>query len=113
MSHQYAKYLLNVSATIGDALVAITENKRGAVLIVDTDNTLMGVVSDGDIRRALVKGATTLTPIGKIINPNVASVHQAVNQAAEGEKIFSSQSAINLLPVLDSANRVRNVLVRG
>ncbi len=109
----YNDYLLQKDATIEDALSAITENKRGAVLIVESDDTLVGVVADGDIRRALVKGATTLTPIEKIVNLNVVSVKKGRDQKEKGEEIFASHVGINLIPVLEAGNRVCDVLVRG
>jgi CBS domain-containing protein len=106
------KFLLEKSATIADALFAITENKHGAILIVDTDKTLVGVVSDGDIRRALVKGATTLTPVEKITNQNVQCVRDNSNKG-QSDKIFTKHPAINVIPVLDKSNRVRDVVTRS
>lgn len=108
---EHEQYLLEKTATIEDALAAITENKRGAILIVDGDKTIVGVVSDGDIRRALLKGATVMTPIGKIANPNTLSVGKEGTQK-NIDSMFESRPEINLIPVVDNKNRVLDVRVR-
>jgi CBS domain-containing protein len=105
-------YLLSKDASLEDALVAITENKRGAILVVDKDDTLLGVVSDGDIRRALVKGATMLTPIGKIVNMNVRSISKNEDAKVKSAEIQKSYPGINIIPVLNAGNRVCDVFVR-
>lgn len=40
----------------------------GIILIADKDEKLMGIVTDGDIRRALSKGVSLESPISKIMN---------------------------------------------
>ena len=77
-------YTIKEDATIADVLEVITENHHGAVIVVDSDDQLVGVVSDGDLRRALVKGATNLTPIFKILNPNVISIREKNSQKELG-----------------------------
>jgi len=41
------------SKQMSDAVMAITESRLGCVAVVDEDNDLMGLITDGDIRRAL------------------------------------------------------------
>jgi len=41
------------SRKMSDAVMAITESRLGCVAVVDEDNDLMGLITDGDIRRAL------------------------------------------------------------
>ena len=62
-------------ATIKDALSAMTKNNpketnipAGIVLVTEASGKLLGLVTDGDIRRALSKGAKMLTPLGDIMN---------------------------------------------
>jgi arabinose-5-phosphate isomerase len=44
---------LSPEAPLLDALQAITEGGLGAVSIVDSDDMLLGIITDGDVRRAL------------------------------------------------------------
>ena len=104
-------YTIKDSATIADALLVITENRHGAVIVVDSEYRLAGVVSDGDLRRAMVKGATSLTPLYKILNPNVISITEKGSQE-ESSRIFKKHIEINLVPIIDGNNCVRYVIPR-
>lgn len=105
-------YCIDENATIADALVAITENKRGGVVVTNREGTLLGVLSDGDIRRALVRGALEITPVLKILNPNVVSLNRSATSAQEAERIFSEHPEINLIPVVAAHNVVIDVIAR-
>jgi len=100
--------VLNSSSSIEEALVAITDNQRGAVIVVDDDFILRGVASDGDLRRGMLHGATAIAPVSKIMNTNA----RAIRDRSEGEEVFKENAAITLLPVVDKENRVIDVLVR-
>ena len=50
------KYTLGHTKTIKDALVQIEKNKSGFVLILKND-TVVGTITDGDIRRALIESS--------------------------------------------------------
>src|SRR3989344_8440899 len=67
------------SFSIKQAMQAITEAGRqklpvGIALVVDNDKKLIGTVTDGDIRKALVKGATIGDKVEKIMAKNPITV---------------------------------------
>ena len=43
-------------ASLREALEAITKNGRQAVLVADAEGVLAGMVTDGDLRRAILRG---------------------------------------------------------
>jgi CBS domain-containing protein len=106
-------YLIKEGATIADALSLITDNKHGAIIVVREDLTLVGVVSDGDIRRALVKGGTMLTPVGKLVNPNTITITDGLDKKKESDRLFLEHTEINLIPITDVRNRVVGVASRS
>ncbi len=106
----YDQFILSADMTLHDALIAITANKRGTVIIVDDANHVQGVVSDGDIRRALVRGGTQLTPILKVANTNFLSVQQSTS--SDFEKIFQDHAEITIIPIVDKNNLLVGVAVR-
>jgi dTDP-glucose pyrophosphorylase len=66
----YSKYIINTSATILDALIAL-DKLTGDILtlfVVDFQHKLKGTVTDGDIRRALLQGRTIHENICNIMN---------------------------------------------
>lgn len=49
--------LLGIGASFKDIIVAVTTKKLGCAVVVDSAQRLLGVVTDGDVRRACEKGA--------------------------------------------------------
>ena len=64
------KSLLTITEnkTIKDALIKINLNLQKCIIVVDKLNRLKGAISDGNIRRALLKGLTLESKINKIYN---------------------------------------------
>lgn len=48
--------VVNGATTVQDALFVITDKGLGAVSVVDDNEIMIGVLTDGDIRRGLSKG---------------------------------------------------------
>ncbi|MCX2574223.1 KpsF/GutQ family sugar-phosphate isomerase [Pedobacter sandarakinus] len=44
---------INPDATVKDVLIEISKNRLGAVAVVDSEQSVVGVITDGDIRRML------------------------------------------------------------
>lgn len=72
----WEKVLLQPSALIKDAIKVLSEAALRIVLIVDENLTLLGTVTDGDIRRALLKDLTLNSPISEVINKKPIVVTQ-------------------------------------
>ena len=89
---------------VKDALFAITSGNYGAACVVDSSNKLMGIFTDGDLRRLIekfgveafnikIEDAMTRTP--KVISPE--------NLAAEAMRIME-RSEISVLIAVDDKN---------
>ena len=57
-----AQLVLRCDATISDALHALEKNGQNFIIIIDQENKLLGMVTDGDIRRAFLKKISTSVP---------------------------------------------------
>lgn len=94
---------------VKEALVKITSCRAGAVSIVDKDNKLVGIFTDGDLRRHLEKGSKILNKEIKEVmtkNPKKVSENMLAFQAAKILKEYK----IDELPVVDKKNRVVGML---
>ena len=109
-----SNFVLNADETIGEAMLRITENKRGSIAVVDEQFKLCGVASDGDIRRALLEGSTKLTPVSQIINtsPTIIS-KKGESNGSKSDKIFEKEGNINIIPVVDGDNKLIEIVVRN
>ncbi len=59
--------LVNINASMKDAILEITAKRLGITAVLDKNNRLAGVITDGDLRRALEKG-------GDILNKEIKDV---------------------------------------
>ena len=70
------KFLGTGALTIVEAMQKIDLNAEGILFIVGTDNKLIGVVTDGDIRRAIIRTGDLNLQISEIMNRNPRVVLQ-------------------------------------
>ncbi len=95
------KVLENV--TLKEALYEMTQKSLGFICIVNAHNELVGVYTDGDLRRSLEKGATIGDPIAKLMKRNVKGIVKADMLAAEALGIMHNLK-INSMVVTDESN---------
>jgi arabinose-5-phosphate isomerase len=84
-------------ATVKDALLEISQKGLGMTAIVDDEDKVIGIFTDGDLRRMLDKQVDIhTTPIGEVMtaNPKVASPNLL---AVEGVNLMQEKSITALL----------------
>jgi len=96
------QFLCEKDAVLLDALRKINGNGKGVVFIVENDK-LCGLLTDGDIRRLLLKGHNLSERLGNVINKEFVYVKENENYE-EVIKKFSSK--INIIPVVDEDFKV-------
>jgi arabinose-5-phosphate isomerase len=97
------------SAFISDALLEMTEKKLGMTAIVDEQNQVCGIFTDGDLRRMLSKNLDIhSTPITEVMTANCAVI-TADRLAAEAMQIME-QKKINALIVVDDQQHALGAL---
>ena len=69
-------FLVGPDATIRDAMRSIDANGRGIVLVVALDRTLLGTVTDGDIRRAILSGLDLTLTVSALVERKPPDVHK-------------------------------------
>lgn len=60
--------LLPPDATLEAAMTCLNDTALGIVMVVDDDRRLLGVATDGDIRRAVLAKAGLSAPLGTVMN---------------------------------------------
>ena len=101
--------IVPAGSQVGQAIEEINAKKIGATLVCGKDNTLEGIISDGDLRRALihkkniheVKVEEIMSPSPKTIDENETSI--------EALGIMESH-AITHLAVVDEHTRVKGIV---
>lgn len=94
--------------SVKDALFVITDKGVGAVSVVDDQHHLLGLVTDGDIRRGLARSLDFLNrPVAEMMTAHPTTI--APNKlAAEALHIMEANKPrpITVLPVVDEEHRV-------
>ncbi|MGZ3691448.1 MAG: CBS domain-containing protein, partial [Pseudobdellovibrio sp.] len=96
-------------ASIIEALEKITLNNRGLIFIVDKNNVVQGLATDGDIRRGLVKGLSNHTKITEVMNRAFVSV-DAKTPRENILKLLDHK--IHVVPVLDEKGILKGLYTR-
>ncbi|MBF0547102.1 MAG: CBS domain-containing protein [Candidatus Riflebacteria bacterium] len=96
--------LLFAENTLLEALAAIDRTGFEIALVVDQDNVLLGTITDGDIRRAILKGKGLDERVAQVMNRSPKSVFLS---DSDDEILFSmAQNSIKAIPVLDQSGKV-------
>lgn len=104
------------TATVKEAMEKMDQNSRKIVYIVNEKNVLKGVLSDGDIRRAILKDFSIQDPVQKVMNPKPITLPTSrMNEADElmEEKSINSVAIVNSKKVLRTIVFSSNEVVYG
>lgn len=94
-------------STIRGAMEVIGQGTVEIALVVDDDGRLIGTVTDGDIRRALLRGATLEDSISPVMNRRFVAVGTGVSRA-EVLDLMRART-IAQLPILDTDGRLQGL----
>lgn len=86
------------------AIATLDKEGQRIVLVADDDGRLLGTLTDGDVRRALLRHQPMTTPVSEVM----CTTPQVAELSWSREKILSVMESARLLhlPVVDAARRV-------
>jgi len=88
--------------SLRDTVIAMTRHPHGAACILGADGVLAGLITDGDLRRALSRGVDlNLAKAGDIMTKNPIRTHPAVSLGDAARVMEDRPSQISVLPVTD------------
>jgi arabinose-5-phosphate isomerase len=103
--------LVTPETTLNDAIYEITSKTLGAAFVVNGQGRLVGIFTDGDLRRLMMSnrnGGFWDKSIREIMIKNPVNIHKD-KLAAEALKLMEDNS-ITVLPVLDNHKKVIGAL---
>lgn len=69
MSNSWKNTAIAPDSSIRDALLLLDKSALRIALVVDNTDKLLGVLTDGDIRRGLLRNCTLQHPVSDVMNP--------------------------------------------
>ena len=99
MDNNILKYTIDISASIKDALILLDKLSDDVLtLFVLTENKVVGTITDGDIRRALIRNIPLDTCVVQVMNVNFKAFYLKEKNIQKLREI--KQAGIQLLPCI-------------
>lgn len=104
-------FVIHQCAAISDAFIQINLNKKGFLIILNDAQKVCGTLTDGDMRRAFIRGADTSSKILTVCTRQFRSLHipDDISMATE---MFEMEE-IKFIPILDENGKLANILTKG
>lgn len=105
----YKDHLILSGSRVKQALLLLNELSQDAILfVVDVDDKLIGALTDGDVRRGLLKGVTIDSYVDEIIQENPRYITKGENNL---EKIIEYRKGdFRIVPVVDENHKIVNII---
>ena len=95
----WRKAVLTANASMADAIAVLEESGLRIVLVCDDSGRLTGTITDGDIRRGLLKGFEQSARLAEIMNSNPTAIH--ADEDRENILDLMHRKKILHLPIVD------------
>jgi predicted transcriptional regulator len=102
--HAWYQIVLSAGSIIRQAVQVLNETSLKIILVTDKDQTLIGTISDGDIRRGLLKGLELTSSIDSIVHKDPLVVPPGVDREVVLQLMASNK--IQQIPIVDEKMKV-------
>jgi len=103
----WTKVLVSSSTPILQAIKIIDASSLQIALVVDGQNRLQGTVTDGDIRRGIMKGIPLDNPVNQVMNPSPVTAR--LNDGRENILAIMKMKDLRQIPILDGEGSVTGI----
>lgn len=110
MSIDFRELLVTKEQYIKTIMEKLEVTKQKNLYVVDSDRRLIGSVTDGDIRRGILKGISLQQNVGLIMNTNPKFIIQGRELNTKKIKKIMLDHRIESIPIVDDNNIVINIL---
>ena len=91
-------------ASLLDTIAAISKGTKQIALVIDDAGVLLGTVTDGDIRRGLLRGLDMKALVTEVMNPNPTTA--SLGDDAQTVMVEQLARMIHSVPVIDGSGKV-------
>jgi perosamine synthetase len=91
------------NTTLFQAIKKIDTNAKGILFIIDQNNAMLGTITDGDIRRAILASTDLSEVVQKIMNTNFSCARETDSHEEMAIKI---SERVRIIPILNDKNQI-------
>lgn len=106
---ELGRFLITQKAVVVEAMQKIDLNAKGILFVIDENERLEGVVTDGDIRRWLIKTGDLQGKIRDIMNKNPMVISCKERKKA---RQYMEKYSITALPVVTAEKRIKDIIFK-
>lgn len=105
------RYIIRHDKTLLEALTQINALQEGPLVLfaIDDDGKMIGTLTDGDSRRALIAGATTQSLVKDVIHKTFNYIRQGEGDLVQELK-RQKELKMTLVPILDGQNHIVDIV---
>lgn len=116
MSRDLTDFLIDPAESLRVAMARINANRAGIVLVVDGERCLIGTITDGDIRRAILDGIAVATTVRELLAKRSAPAPGRTVTASPGASPqellrLMSTNGVRQVPLCDGDGRVVDLAI--
>ena len=104
---QVEMYLCQGEMPVVEAMQKIDDNAKGVLFVTEEEGQLVGSLTDGDIRRWLIKTNNLTATVSEIMNTSPRYIFEGEREKASA---YMRGLRIKVLPVLDVHNRIVEII---
>lgn len=104
------KMTVGATATLREGMKVIDSGARQIALVIDADGVLIATVTDGDVRRGILRGLAMEAPVSDVMHRNPTTLLKGASAAA-AQRLMRERS-LHHIPVVDSEGRLVALALR-
>lgn len=106
MESGFKNLIVNENTNILEALILIDKNKKTFLIVLNDKKIVIGLITEGEIRRQIIKGCT----LDDKISYNVDFKSINMNESFVNLFEYFKTEKINFIPIVDNENKLINVI---
>lgn len=109
MNNTLLSFTINKNSNLLTAMEKINKNEKGFLIVLD-NNQVCGVITDGDIRRDLIKSKILKKKIDEVYNPNFK--YLSLNDGFVKVVEYFKENNLKFLPIIDENKKLCNIITK-
>jgi dTDP-glucose pyrophosphorylase len=109
--NDWTKTIVRANCTLRDVLATIDAGELQIALVVDDGNRLLGVITDGDVRRALLRGLNLRARATDVMTRTPVTVRAGMKLSAV--EMLMHERSLNQIPIVDDVGVIVGLALHG
>ena len=109
MTPDIKKYLIFKNATIQESLNSLNKSGSKCLVVINSKKKILGTLSDGDLRKAILKGKKLSDKISNIFNKNSKYLKSKDFTKLKAQNLFIN-FLIDIIPIIDDNKKIINII---